>query len=123
MVESVVGQGRRACEGALDILISNAAGNFVCDTEKLSPNGWRTIVDIDLNGTFNCCRAAFSALSASHACRPYRQRDYYLRLERLARLRPRRRGEGRDPVADADSGRGMGRPEHRVQQRQPGRHR
>ena len=52
-------------EGALDILINNAAGNFRCDTERLSPNGWRTIVDIDLNGTFNCCRAAFSALSQS----------------------------------------------------------
>jgi NAD(P)-dependent dehydrogenase (short-subunit alcohol dehydrogenase family) len=64
MVESVIGQVVERA-GALDILINNAAGNFVCDTEKLSPNGWRTIVDIDLNGTFNCCRAAFSALSAS----------------------------------------------------------
>ena len=52
-------------EGAVDILINNAASNFRCDTERLSPNGWRTIVDIDLNGTFNCCRAAFSALFQS----------------------------------------------------------
>jgi len=64
-VEGVIGEVVDR-EGALDILINNAAGNFVCDTEKLSPNGWRTIVDIDLNGTFNCCRAAFSALSQSH---------------------------------------------------------
>jgi NAD(P)-dependent dehydrogenase (short-subunit alcohol dehydrogenase family) len=64
MVESVVGQVVER-EGALDILINNAAGNFVCDTEKLSSNGWRTIVDIDLNGTFNCSRAAFAALSQS----------------------------------------------------------
>lgn len=51
--------------GGLDILINNAAGNFRCDTEDLSPNGWRTVVDIDLNGTFLCCRAAFEPLSRS----------------------------------------------------------
>ena len=51
--------------GGLDILVNNAAGNFRCATEDLTPNGWRTIVDIDLNGTFNCTHAAFSALSAS----------------------------------------------------------
>ena len=64
MVESVIAQIVDR-EGTLDILINNAAGNFRCDTEKLSANGWRTIVDIDLNGTFNCSRAAFSALSQS----------------------------------------------------------
>jgi len=54
-----------ARQGSLDILVNNAAGNFRCDTEALSPNGWRTIIDIDLNGTFHCCKAAFPALSAS----------------------------------------------------------
>ncbi|MBV6756705.1 SDR family oxidoreductase [Rhodococcus opacus] len=52
-------------QGGLDILVNNAAGNFRCATEELSPNGWRTVVDIDLHGTFNCTRAAFDALSAS----------------------------------------------------------
>jgi NAD(P)-dependent dehydrogenase (short-subunit alcohol dehydrogenase family) len=51
--------------GGIDILINNAAGNFACPTEELSPNGWRTVVDIDLNGTFNCCRAAFPYLTVS----------------------------------------------------------
>lgn len=51
--------------GGIDILINNAAGNFACPTEELSPNGRKTVVDIDLNGTFNCCRAGFSYLSAS----------------------------------------------------------
>jgi len=51
--------------GALDILVNNAAGNFPCPTASLSPNGWRTVVDIDLNGTFYCCRAAYDALKAS----------------------------------------------------------
>jgi NAD(P)-dependent dehydrogenase (short-subunit alcohol dehydrogenase family) len=63
-VEAVVNEVV-ARQGGLDILVNNAAGNFRCDTEKLSPNGWRTIIDIDLNGTFHCCKAAFPALSAS----------------------------------------------------------
>ena len=48
--------------GGLDILICNAAGNFICPTEDLYWNGWRTVLDIDLNGTFNCCQAAFPYL-------------------------------------------------------------
>lgn len=51
--------------GALDILVNNAAGNFPCPTAELSPNGWRTVIDIDLNGTFYCCRAAYEPLKAS----------------------------------------------------------
>jgi NAD(P)-dependent dehydrogenase (short-subunit alcohol dehydrogenase family) len=48
--------------GGLDILVCNAAGNFICPTEELSPNGWRTVIDIDLNGTFNSCQAALPFL-------------------------------------------------------------
>ena len=44
--------------GRLDALVNNAAGNFVAPAEKLSPNGWRAVVDIVLNGTFFCTRAA-----------------------------------------------------------------
>jgi NAD(P)-dependent dehydrogenase (short-subunit alcohol dehydrogenase family) len=51
--------------GSLDILINNAAGNFVCPTAELSPNGFRTVIDIDLNGTFNGCHAAYPHLKAS----------------------------------------------------------
>ncbi len=35
-------------------LVNNAAGNFYCASEDLSPNGFRTVVDIVLHGTFNC---------------------------------------------------------------------
>jgi NAD(P)-dependent dehydrogenase (short-subunit alcohol dehydrogenase family) len=42
--------------GRLDALVNNAAGNFVVPAEKLSPNGWRAVVDIVLNGTFFCSR-------------------------------------------------------------------
>jgi len=44
--------------GAIDILVNNAAGNFICPAEKLSVNGWNAVVNIVLNGTFYCSRAA-----------------------------------------------------------------
>lgn len=42
--------------GLPNILINNAAANFPAPAEDLSPNAWRTVVDITLNGTFLCCR-------------------------------------------------------------------
>jgi len=48
--------------GQLDIVVNGAAGNFLCAAEELSPNGFGTVVDIDLKGTFNVSRAAFSEL-------------------------------------------------------------
>src|ERR1051325_5638375 len=48
--------------GKLDIVVNGAAGNFLCRAEELSPNGFGTVIDIDLKGTFNVCRAAFSEL-------------------------------------------------------------
>ena len=47
-----------ADHGRLDALVNNAAGNFVVPAEDLSPGGWRAVVDIVLNGTFYCTRAA-----------------------------------------------------------------
>ena len=43
--------------GSVDILLNNAAGNFISPTEDLSPNAFKTVVDIVLNGTFNCTQA------------------------------------------------------------------
>ncbi len=57
-------QVERLCEettrrfGRIDILVNNAAGNFICPAEKLSVNGWNSVVNIVLNGTFYCSRAA-----------------------------------------------------------------
>jgi len=45
-------------EGRLDALVNNAAGNFVVPGERLSPNGWKAVIDIVLNGTFYATRAA-----------------------------------------------------------------
>src|SRR3954467_3987725 len=44
--------------GGVDILINNAAGNFLAPAEKLSPNGWNAVVGIVLNGSFYCAHAA-----------------------------------------------------------------
>ncbi len=43
--------------GRVDILVNNAAGNFICRAEELSPNGWNAVVGIVLNGSFYCARA------------------------------------------------------------------
>ena len=43
--------------GHIDILVNNAAGNFICPAEDLSINGWNAVVGIVLNGTFYCSRA------------------------------------------------------------------
>ena len=40
-----------------ELLVNSAAGNFICPAIDLSPNGWRAVVDIVLNGTFYCSRA------------------------------------------------------------------
>ena len=48
-------------DGPLTSLINNAAGNFIAPSEKLSPNGFKSVVDIVLGGTFHCTRYAFDS--------------------------------------------------------------
>ena len=43
--------------GRIDILVNNAAGNFISRAEELSPNGWDAVIGIVLNGSFYCSRA------------------------------------------------------------------
>ncbi len=66
--------------GPIDIVLCAAAGNFPAPVTGMSPNGFKTVIDIDLNGTFNTCRAAYeflrkpgasvTAISAAHAFQP-----------------------------------------------------
>ena len=66
--------------GEIDIVLSGAAGNFVAPALNLSANGFKTVVDIDLLGTFNVFRASFEylrrpgasliAITAGQAVRP-----------------------------------------------------
>ncbi len=59
--DSIRSAADRAAEemGGLHILVNNAAGNFYCPSEELSPGGWRAVVETDLYGTFFASQAAF----------------------------------------------------------------
>lgn len=48
--------------GDIDIVVSGAAGNFLAAANTLSANGFKTVIDIDLLGTFNVFRASFDYL-------------------------------------------------------------
>jgi NAD(P)-dependent dehydrogenase (short-subunit alcohol dehydrogenase family) len=66
--------------GEIDILVCGAAGNFPSPVTGMSANGFKAVIDIDLIGTFNTCRAAYAhlrkpgasiiSISASHAFQP-----------------------------------------------------
>ena len=43
--------------GQIDFLVNNAAGNFIVPAEQLSTNGWNSVINIVLNGTWNCTSA------------------------------------------------------------------
>ncbi|BBY81643.1 hypothetical protein MPUL_28010 [Mycolicibacterium pulveris] len=62
--------------GRLDTVVAGAAGNFFASAETISANGFRTVVDIDLLGSFNTARAAFDTCeplaAASFSSRPVR---------------------------------------------------
>lgn len=52
-----------ARHGAFDVVVSGAAGNFLAPALGMSANAFRTVVDIDLNGTFNVFRACHDLLN------------------------------------------------------------
>lgn len=57
---------RAAAElGGLHVLVNNAAGNFYCPSEELSPGGWAAVLETDLSGTFYCSQAAFPHMKAA----------------------------------------------------------
>lgn len=54
--------------GPLDILVNNAAGNFIARTEELSPRAWESVIGIVLMGTLHCTMACGRRwLKSSHA--------------------------------------------------------
>lgn len=74
-------QAAAEANGPFDVIVSGAAGNFVAPASALSPNGFRTVIDIDLIGTFHVFRAGYElarkpgasliAISAPQASAPY----------------------------------------------------
>lgn len=51
--------------GPVDALVCGAAGNFLAPAEKISSNGFRAVMDIDLLGSFHCVSAAYEQLAAT----------------------------------------------------------
>jgi citronellol/citronellal dehydrogenase len=52
-------KGIVAKHGRLDALVHNAGGQFVAPVEKMTPIGWRSVIDLNLNGTFWMATAAY----------------------------------------------------------------
>jgi len=50
--------------GRIDLLVNNAAGNFYSPSATLSPNAWKTVIEIDLYGTFYCTQAVYPYMKA-----------------------------------------------------------
>lgn len=63
-VEAAVAETEKVF-GSIDILVNNAAGNFLCPTEDLSPNGFAAVVGIVLQGSFHATLAAGRRMIAS----------------------------------------------------------
>ncbi|KAF9200867.1 hypothetical protein BGZ49_008906 [Haplosporangium sp. Z 27] len=52
--------------GKLDCLVNNAGGQFMSPASMLTSRGFATVVDLNLNGTFNMCKAAFDGYMGEH---------------------------------------------------------
>lgn len=64
-VDEVVG-GLAARHGRIDGLVNNAGGQFVQPAAEMSPNGWRTVIDLNLNGTFLMSSAVYRHSMQQH---------------------------------------------------------
>jgi peroxisomal 2,4-dienoyl-CoA reductase len=52
----------RDAHGRIDHLVNNAAGNFYAPSESLSPNAWKSVIEIDLYGSFFCAQAVLPVM-------------------------------------------------------------
>ena len=62
-VRAMVAEVRDA-HGRIDVLVNNAAGNFYAPSETMSANAWRSVIEIDLFGTFFCSQAVAPVMRA-----------------------------------------------------------
>jgi NAD(P)-dependent dehydrogenase (short-subunit alcohol dehydrogenase family) len=61
MVQSVI-----ETHGKLTHVVNNAGGQFLSPAESISDKGWQAVIDTNLTGTWNVCRAAFDAYMRDH---------------------------------------------------------
>jgi len=62
-VQNMIADVQRA-HGRIDLLVNNAAGNFYAPSESLSANAWKSVIEIDLYGTFFCSQAVLPVMRA-----------------------------------------------------------
>uniref|UniRef100_Q3MUH9 2,4-dienoyl-CoA reductase [(3E)-enoyl-CoA-producing] n=1 Tax=Alexandrium catenella TaxID=2925 RepID=Q3MUH9_ALECA len=67
--------------GKIDVFVNNAAGNFMSLAEDISPNAFKTVVDIDLRGTFHMSKAALPWLR--EAARVWFRRNHAVHIRHL----------------------------------------
>jgi peroxisomal 2,4-dienoyl-CoA reductase len=60
-VQQMVADVKEA-HGRIDLLVNNAAGNFYAPSESLSANAWKSVIEIDLYGTFFCSQAVLPVM-------------------------------------------------------------
>jgi 2,4-dienoyl-CoA reductase [(3E)-enoyl-CoA-producing], peroxisomal len=63
LVQRTIAEVQRE-HGRIDLLVNNAAGNFYAPSESLSANAWKSVIEIDLNGTFFCSQAVLPVMRA-----------------------------------------------------------
>ena len=81
--------------GTIHGLVNNAAGNFICPTERLSYNAFNSVVDIVLKGTYNCTLAIGKRWIAEGTPRAVLEHQHHVCLDRLGLRRAFGRGQGR----------------------------
>ncbi|MDB4883636.1 MAG: putative oxidoreductase [Gemmatimonadetes bacterium] len=62
-VQAMIAEVQRE-HGRIDLLVNNAAGNFYAPSESLSVNAWKSVIEIDLYGTFFCSQAVLPVMRA-----------------------------------------------------------
>lgn len=76
-----------AQHGGIDILVNNAGTGVFRPVEQLTPEEWRSMIDLNLNGTFYCCHEALPHLRKSDAA-------YIFNISSLAGKNPFKGGSG-----------------------------
>ena len=105
--------------GAIDILVNNSGVAIVKPFVDTTPAEWRRILETNLTGAYNCCRA----VGPGHDRAPAGQggeRGVRPRRARASGLRGLQRVEGRAPGPDPRAGRRVGPPQHPGQRDRPG---